>query len=206
MSETREHIVRLADSLIRNRGFNAFSYSDIAAVLELRNAAIHYHFPTKSLLGQAVIGEELRRLEKYRHSHPNVDGDGQFRRLVTVFYHNSRRKAVCLMGALTPEFATFDPEMQGMVHRLCAAIQEWLGECLGEARAKGRLRFGGSARDRAVLVVSTLLSSLLLSRVEGAVLFCRTVDQLLEDLGAGWRVGDLPPLEPAGEDGFYSFT
>jgi len=41
MGETREHIIDLADSLIRKRGFNAFSYSDIATILDIRNAAVH---------------------------------------------------------------------------------------------------------------------------------------------------------------------
>ena len=206
MNDTREHIVRLADALIRQRGFNAFSYADIAAVLDIRNAAIHYYFPTKSLLGKAVIDEELRRLENYRQSHSTTGGDRQLQRLVTVFYHNSQRNAVCLMGALTPEFATFDPEMQEKVRQLCHAIQDWMADCLEEARKAGCLRFSGDAKDRAALVVSTLLSSLLLSRVEGAGLFRRMVDQLLEDIGAGWRVDHLPALEPAGEEGFYSFT
>lgn len=206
MSATRDHIIRLADTLIRQRGFNAFSYADIAAVLDIRKAAIHYHFPGKSLLGQAVIEEELRRLEDYRHANAKERGDLQLQHLVGIFYHNSQRNAVCLMGALTPEFATFDAEMQTMVQRLCTAIREWVGDSLEEARKAGQLRFAGSARDRAALVVSTLLSSLLLSRVEGAGLFRRMVDQLLEDLGAGWRVGDLPAKEAAGDIRLYSFT
>jgi len=206
MKATREHIIRLADSLIRKRGFNAFSYSDIAAVLEIRNAAIHYHFPTKSLLGQAVIREELLRLGEYRRGHAGLGGDLQLQHLVATFYHNSQRNAVCLMGALTPEFATFDPDMQVVLQQLCTAIREWVADCLEDARTGGRFRFAGSAADRAALVVSTLLSSLLLSRVEGPGLFSRMLDQLLEDLGAGWRISDLPAKEPAGEEGLYSFT
>lgn len=206
MSTMRDHIIRLADSLIRQRGFNAFSYADIAVVLDIRNAAIHYYFPSKSLLGQAVIGEELRRLEGYRQAHPGLGGDVQIRHLVGVFFHNSQRNAVCLMGALTPEFATFDAEMQAMVERLCIAIRAWVADCLEEARKAGQLRFAGAAGDRAALVVSTLLASLLLSRVEGAGLFRRMIDQLLEDLGAGWRVGDLPAKKAAGDKGLYSFT
>jgi AcrR family transcriptional regulator len=206
MKATREHIIHLADSLIRKRGFNAFSYADIATVLEIRNAAIHYYFPTKSLLGQAVIREELLRLEEYQRQNKEIGGDLQLKHLVGIFYYNSQRNAVCLMGALTPEFATFDADMQLMVRQLCTSIREWMTGCLEEARKAGTLRFGGSAADRAALVVSTLLSSLLLSRVEGAGLFRQMLDQLLEDLGAGWRTGDLPVQEPASEEELYSFT
>jgi TetR/AcrR family transcriptional repressor of nem operon len=231
MSATREHIIRLADSLIRQRGFNAFSYADIAMVLDIRKAAIHYYFPTKSLLGQAVIEEELLRLKDYRRLHAGLGGDLQLKHLVGIFYHNSQRNAVCLIGALTPELATFDEGMQSMLRDLCVAIREWMEDCLQEARTAGRFRFSGSAADRAALVVSTLLSSLLLARTEaiaagsgtawtgrgtigsvggakaeGAGLFQRMLDQLLEDLGARWRVGDLPALVPVGEEGPYSFT
>jgi len=191
MSTTRENIVQLADALIREKGFNAFSYADIAAVLEIRNAAIHYHFPTKSLLGQAVIYEELIRVEGYRYRNAGMGSDLQLKQLVEMFYHNSRRNAICLMGALTPEYATFDEGMQDMLRKLCVAIREWVSDCLEEARKEGRLQFSGSADDRAALVVSTLLASLLLSRIEGAMLFRRMLDQLLEDLGADWRIGDL---------------
>src|SRR5262249_19955296 len=147
----REHIVRLADVLIRERGFNAFSYADIAALLDLRNAAIHYHFPTKSMLGQAVIYEEMLRLAGERDRDAGLGGDVQIRQLVETFYHSAERHVVCLMGALTPEFATFEPGMQEMVRKLSAAIREWMTECLEEARTAGKLRFAGLAGDRATL-------------------------------------------------------
>ncbi len=110
------------------------------------------------------------------------------------------------MGALTPEFATFDAGMQTMLQRLCIVIREWVAHCLEDARKEGKIRFSGSAADRAALVVSTLLSSLLMARVEGAGLFRQMIDQLLDDLSAAWRVDDLPVKEPAGEEGLYSFT
>jgi AcrR family transcriptional regulator len=206
LSATREHIISLADTIIRQKGFNAFSYADIAAVLNIRNAAVHYHFPAKSLLGQAVIYEEIIRLEAYRYKSSNLDGDQQLKHLVTTFYHNSLRHAICLMGALTPEFATFDADMQSILQRLCIAIRDWVGDCLEQARTAGKLRFQGTASDRAALVVSTLLSSLLLSRIEGEGLFPRMLDQLLADLGADWRIHHLPAAEPPDLEQTHSFT
>ncbi|HLZ89845.1 MAG TPA: TetR/AcrR family transcriptional regulator [Puia sp.] len=205
MSATREHIIDLADKVIREKGFNAFPYADIAAVLEIRKAAIHYHFPSKSQLGQAVMEEELSRLDLFRRLNARVGGDLQLKHLVGTFYHNARRQVVCLMGALTPEFATFDAEMQATLRRLCLVIREWVGECLEEARVGERLRFEGPAMDRAALVVSTLLASLLLSRIEGVEIFRQMVDRMLEDLGAHWRVGDLAEADPS-VDRHYSFT
>lgn len=205
MKETREQIIVLADDLIRKRGFNAFSYSDIAAILNIRNAAVHYHFPTKSDLGNAVMDEEMQRLRLYRWKNKGLAGDLQIKHLVETFYCNAQLRTLCLMGALTPEFATFDPGMQTTLQQMCTAIREWVAECLERARAAGRFSFEGAAADRSALVVSTLLSSLLLARVEGETLFQRMLDRLLEDLGASWRIAQLPRVE-ALSTGYHSFT
>ena len=61
--DTKAEIIRISDSLIREKGFNAFSFSDISRQLNIRNASIHYHFPTKTALGVAVINEHLAQLD-----------------------------------------------------------------------------------------------------------------------------------------------
>ena len=45
----------LAESFLQDKGFNGFSYAHIAAELGVKNAAIHYHFPSKEELVCAVI-------------------------------------------------------------------------------------------------------------------------------------------------------
>lgn len=110
------------------------------------------------------------------------------------------------MGALIPEFATFEQSMQDSIQELSAAIVEWVRLCLENERLAGRMKFEGTAEDRALLVVSTLLSSLLLARVMGGYeVFKRMADQLLQDLGAGWRTDDLPDV-PEDFDEPYSYT
>lgn len=202
---TRADILVRADELIRRRGFNAFSYTDIAEALDIRNAAVHYHFPTKSELGQAVIDRELEQLAAYRRNCGTTPGEEQLKHLVTAFYRNSRMNYICLMGSLLPDFATFDGEMQGKVTALCDAILAWLADSLESGRAAGRLRFEGQARERAALVASALMSSLLLSRVSGQAVFEQMMDRLLGDLGADWRTCDLLNVEKESPSS-YSFT
>ena len=42
-----------AERLVQVRGFNGFSYADIAAELQITEASLHYHFATKADLGGA---------------------------------------------------------------------------------------------------------------------------------------------------------
>ena len=46
--ETKDKIRNLAEELIRTKGYNAFSYADLSAPLQIKNAAIHYHFPSNA--------------------------------------------------------------------------------------------------------------------------------------------------------------
>ena len=60
-NSTRERILDSAQALAQARGFNAFSYADIATELGVKKASIHYHFPSKQNL-------ETQLLERYRES------------------------------------------------------------------------------------------------------------------------------------------
>jgi hypothetical protein len=52
-------VLNAAEQLAQMRGYNGFSYADVAAQLGLTKASLHYHFPSKADLGRALI-------ERYR--------------------------------------------------------------------------------------------------------------------------------------------
>ena len=63
--DTRSEIINIADALIRAKGYNAFSFTDIGKQLNIKNASIHYHFPTKTDLGVAIIAQHQKQLSVY---------------------------------------------------------------------------------------------------------------------------------------------
>ena len=49
---TAERILDVAEALVQSRGFNGFSYADVAEELQITKAGLHYHFPGKAELGE----------------------------------------------------------------------------------------------------------------------------------------------------------
>ena len=69
----RPAILDVAERLVQVRGFNGFSYADIAAELQITKAALHYHFAGKADLGETLIARYADRfMELSRVSTPGT--------------------------------------------------------------------------------------------------------------------------------------
>src|SRR5215510_11884222 len=60
-AKTAARILDVAERLAQVRGFNGFSYADIAVELGITKAALHYHFAGKADLGLALIARYASR-------------------------------------------------------------------------------------------------------------------------------------------------
>ena len=60
-NDTATRILDIGERLVQVRGFNGFSYADVAAELDMTKAALHYHFPGKAELGRALIERYTER-------------------------------------------------------------------------------------------------------------------------------------------------
>ena len=159
--------------------------------MAIRNAAIHYYFPSKTDLGISIVDKEIVAMTRLQSQVEDLPGDLQLKRLMETFFCSSRKGRICLTGSLTPDYATLPPILQDKVQEMCTIILDWVTRCLEKGRTEGRLSFPGAPKDRALLVLSGLLSSLLLSRVLGAAVFDRMIGQLLQDLQANFQVTEL---------------
>jgi TetR/AcrR family transcriptional repressor of nem operon len=52
---TKDALLNCAEDALRARGYDGFSYADLAAGVGIRKASIHHHFPTKADLALALI-------------------------------------------------------------------------------------------------------------------------------------------------------
>src|SRR5438270_4395713 len=71
-SVTAERALDIAERLVQTRGFSNFSYADIAAELGITKASLHYHYPGKAELGEALI---TRYAERFSEALGRIDVD-----------------------------------------------------------------------------------------------------------------------------------
>lgn len=170
-SETAEKILDLAERLIQTRGCSAFSYQDIADVLKIRKASIHYHFESKTELVTAVID---RYTEKFDEAMANIARDESATAMSMLEHYLEPYAAfaatpdrVCLCGALSGEMLALPRELRERVARFFRSHQQWLTQILKRGAACGEFKLAESAAKTARLVFGALQGALLIQRTTG---------------------------------------
>lgn len=184
LSETATRILEVAERLAQTRGFNGFSYADIAAELKITKASLHYHFATKADLGHALIAGYTEKFETALEQLDAIDPQITLLRYVQLYEDVLVRDRMCLCGMLAAEYSTLPSAMQQALRRFFDKNEVWLCHRLECGRTAGALRFEGSALEAARALTAGLEGAMLLARsYEDAARFTVTAKRLLAVLG-----------------------
>jgi len=182
---TRRKILELGEDFIHKLGYNGFSYHHISKELNIKNAAIHYHFPSKEELGVSIIAVTHERFKKWTNhpEHRILPVKDQLEWFVKIYRYNlDRDNRVCLIGSLATDFYTLPDSMQQSVKRLSNDVLNWVDQLLHSGRSSGQLDFAGSSRNKAATVITSLTGSLQLARLLGNQQYQEIVKQIFIDL------------------------
>lgn len=165
-ADTAARILDVAERLAQVRGFNGFSYADIATELGITKAALHYHFAGKADLGEALIG---RYADRFGQALAALDATaptaaGKLRGYADLYLGVLREQRMCLCGMLAAEYPTLPDPMQASVVSFFDKNEEWLLSVLEQGRADGSLTFTRSARDTARMIIGCLEGAMLIAR------------------------------------------
>lgn len=175
----------LAETFIQEKGYNGFSYAHIAKALDVKNAAIHYHFRTKDDLACTVIQRYRDRFQLWINN-SRVKNLSPQEKLDWFFsiYTNTRADngKVCLAGSLETEFNSLPAALQEQTEALTHELLTWLQATLQEGRETGVFHFGGDPASKAALILASLQGALQMARALGTKTFHAVVEQHTQDL------------------------
>ena len=136
-TDTRETIMAAARKMVQTRGYNGLSFRELAKEVGIKSASIHYHFPTKGDLGQALAKryteDGLAYLTGLRADSDDLSlwmkGYTEIFRMALV---NDNR--MCLCGIMAAEYDDLPPEVRAEVDAFTDVNVRWLSEVLSICR------------------------------------------------------------------------
>ena len=166
---TAERILDVAEQLVQVRGYNAFSYADVAAELGITKASLHYHFTGKAQLGQALISRYAKR---FCQALAEIDTEPVAAPLKLAHYADLyastlRGERMCLCGMLAAEYRTLPAPIREAVLGFFDDNEQWLSRVLEQGRTEHTLTFDGLASDTARTIISGLEGAMLIARPYG---------------------------------------
>jgi TetR/AcrR family transcriptional regulator, transcriptional repressor for nem operon len=170
-ADTAERTLDVAERLVQIRGYNGFSYADIAAELDVTKASLHYHYRGKAELGQALIARYSARFALALESidRDATDARARLDAYVNIYSAVLRGDRMCLCGMLAAEYETLPKPMGEAVARFFQDNETWLTNVFAQGQAAGSLSASMTPSQAAQMILSGLEGTMLIARTDGGL-------------------------------------
>ena len=166
-----DEILEVEQELIQTVGHDGFSYRDIADRVGIKSASVHYYFPAKTDLAEAVAKQyRIEFAETVREISANTPGAlerlEEFAGIFQGTLENLDR--VCLCGMLASESSSVPGKVSAQTRMFFSEQQDWISQTIAEGVDDGTI----SATTQPNEFAKTFLSAL-----EGAMMLARSMEQ-----------------------------
>jgi len=143
---TREQLLDHAQCLIRRRGYNGFSYRDLAEHVGVKTASIHYYFPAKDDLLIAVIDQYTARVrDMLQGIDASLPAKDRLCRYAGLF-QGGPTDQICLCGMLAADIASLSDRARQSVQAFFRMHESWLSDVVAAGMQDGSLKSSGDTQ------------------------------------------------------------
>lgn len=168
-SDTKTALLNAAECAARSRGFDGFSYADLAAEVGIRKASIHHHFPTKAALSAALM-------ERY-HNHlksacTEIDaretcGSARLSAMIDIYRRaHDDGKSLCLCVAFSASRDSLPDAVIHQISRFRSMMISWFSTVFAQGRSDGSIRDVRHPVHEAAAILPLLEGAQLAARAE----------------------------------------
>lgn len=165
---TVEQIVDTARRLIMTRGYNGFSYADVAEAVGIRKASIHHHFAAKSDLAIAVVEQSraIIQAQVAQLAEAEPDAAAQLRAYAGYWERCilDNSAPFCVAAMLAAELPSLPDDLAASVRAHFADLTGWLARILALGVRQGSVSLVGAPAEEADAFMSAIYGAMLSAR------------------------------------------
>ncbi len=182
-NKTATRILDVAQEMVRNRGYSAFSYADISERVGIRKASIHYHFPSKDELVKALVKRYREGMVKACDliSDSTPDLSQQMIQFAELYRNGLEEQQICLCAMLAADYAVLPEMVRDEIQAFFRSAEDWLIGLLQQGVDAQLWVLDLPAEQEAKGLIAMLQGAQLLARsaTDGAATFEQVVYPLL---------------------------
>ena len=179
--DKRTEILDAAEKRARIGGYNGFSFREIAEDVGIKSASVHYHFPTKEALGEAVADRYVERMREALGDPAKYSPKQALANVIALFVDaNETDDLMCLCGIFGAESGMLPAIIGKHINLYFDELTLWLARALS-----GRAKSSKEAQRTAQLAVAALEGAMIIARTKNRTETLREVGAQLEKLATG---------------------
>ncbi|MEK2687513.1 TetR/AcrR family transcriptional regulator [Bdellovibrio sp. GT3] len=165
--DTKIQAIEIAKNHLQLRGYNGFSFQDIAAELGIRKASLHYYFASKEDLGLALITDYMQSFQIWSEMHEDREPLEKIKKFIDMYNTFSQDGLkVCPGGVFCIDYNTLPTKLKKSVCQLQEQIQDWLSETIADGIKSKAFKATLKPKETAVLIHATTQGALQIARMQ----------------------------------------
>lgn len=133
----RDQLLEHASVLIRQRGYNGFSYRDLAELVGVKTSSIHYYFPAKDDLVLEVVRLYRERSQaRLAAIDVGLPLSEQAQRYIGPLRNDIELNQICLAGMLSAEVLALPDAIRTLLQAHFQMNESWIGNLLRRAEVE----------------------------------------------------------------------
>ncbi|HEY1405679.1 MAG TPA: TetR/AcrR family transcriptional regulator [Spirochaetota bacterium] len=163
---TKDVILDVAENLILRHGYTNFSYDDIAKIVKIRKASIHYHYPKKEDLGLAFIDRIMNKIREYGMTQERSAAKEKIESVFEMFMKLSDgNKRICPFDVMSAEYENLPKKLQKKVVLFFSSFDEYIVGIIRSGIGEGLFKKDIDPLRVSKLIINSLSYSLKLARI-----------------------------------------
>ena len=185
LSPKAAEIAACARSLIALRGYNGFSYADIADAVGITKASIHHHFPSKAeLVRRVVVDYRAEAAAGLAVLATQVADPHDRLQAWTRFWQDCLRERTlpfCICAMLSTEMPTIPEDVGAEVRGHFDDLSQWLAATLADGARTGRFTLHATPAAEAFGFMAAIHGAMISARAYGDAAVFTSISQGLLD-------------------------
>ncbi|MGF0538848.1 TetR/AcrR family transcriptional regulator [Agrobacterium sp. ES01] len=186
---TADQILDCTRSLVIAGGYNGFSYADIAAVVGIRKASIHHHFPAKSDLVRTLVNRYRQEAEAGLAGLDSAIASPAARLRAYAGYWEAcildDTASFCLCALLAGQMTMLPEDVALEVRTHFQTLSAWLTAVLSTGADQGEFHLSAPPAVEADGFMATVHGAMLSARAYGdPATFASIIQPTLQRLGS----------------------
>lgn len=183
MEDRKSQIIQIATNLIKEYGYDSFSYKDLSEAVGITKATLHHHFAKKEDLGIAVlqvIKEQLAYLEE--KTFEINDSKERLAFMFSCLRSTIEPKDICPISSMQAEYNVIPESLKEMISEISGIEIDFLAQILEAGRKDGSFDFQGSPLDKSLMLMTSYKGAIMYARANDPSILDRVLDNIVKSL------------------------